>query len=126
MNVTPSFFQVLGTRPARGRLFADADGTPGRNKVAVLSYTFAARQSGGIDGIVGSRLRLNDEVYDIVGVLPESFYFLSPEVRVFDSRRSSGRSVAGHEHRAQQNDDDKRQPARVVRLHGEQKRLDEP
>jgi predicted permease len=83
MNVTPSFFQVLGAQPARGRLFAEADGTPGRNKVAVLSYTFAARQPGGIEGVVGSRLRLNDEVYDIVGVLPESFSFLSPEVRVF-------------------------------------------
>jgi predicted permease len=83
MNVTPSFFQVLGTGPARGRLFAQADGTPGKNKVAVLSYIFAARQSGGIDGVVGTRFRLNDEVYDIVGVLPESFYFLSPEVRVF-------------------------------------------
>jgi len=83
MDVTPSFFQVLGAGPARGRLFAEADGTPGKNKVAVLSYTFAARQSGGIDGVVGTRFRLNDEVYDIVGVLPESFYFLSPEVRVF-------------------------------------------
>jgi predicted permease len=83
MNVTPSFFQVLGARPASGRLFAEADGTLGRNKVAVLSYAFAARQPGGIDGVVGSRLRLNDEVYDIVGVLPESFSFLSAEVRVF-------------------------------------------
>jgi predicted permease len=83
MNVTPSFFQVLGARPANGRLFDEADGTPGRNKVAVLSYFFAARQPGGIDGVVGSRLRLNDEVYDVVGVLPESFSFLSPEVRVF-------------------------------------------
>ena len=49
----------------------------------MLSYTFAARQPAGINGIVGSRLRLNGEVYDIVGVLPESFSFLSPEVRVF-------------------------------------------
>ena len=83
MNVTPSFFQVLGAQPSRGRLFAEADGTPGKNKVAVLSYTFAARQPAGINGIVGSRLRLNGEVYDVVGVLPESFSFLSPEVRVF-------------------------------------------
>jgi hypothetical protein len=83
MNVTPSFFHVLGARAASGRLFAEADGTPGRNKVAVLTYTFAARQHGGIDGVVGSRLRLNDEVHDVVGVLPESFSFLSPEVRVF-------------------------------------------
>jgi predicted permease len=83
MNVTPSFFQVLGAQPSRGRLFAEEDGTVGKNKVAVLSYAFAARQPAGIDGIVGSRLRLNGEVYDIVGVLPEAFSFLSPEVRLF-------------------------------------------
>jgi predicted permease len=83
MNVTPSFFQVLGVRPASGRLFAEADGTPGKNRVAVLTYAFAVRQPGGVDGVVGSRLRLNDEVYDVAGVLPESFSFLSPDVRVF-------------------------------------------
>ena len=32
---------------ARGRLFTEAEGTPGKNKVAVVSYTFAARQPGG-------------------------------------------------------------------------------
>ena len=83
MNVTPSFFQVLGIAAERGRLPSEAEGTPGKNKVAVLSYAFAARQPGGIDGSVGRQLRLNDELYDVVGVLPESFFFLSPEVRVF-------------------------------------------
>jgi len=83
MNVTPSFFQVLGAGPARGRLLAESDGTPGRHKVAVVSYTFAAKQPEGIDRVVGSRLRMNDELYDVVGVLPESFSFLSAEVRVF-------------------------------------------
>ena len=83
MNVTPSFFEVLGTTAARGRLFAEAEGTPGRNKVVLLSYTFAARQPGGVDAVVGRQLRMNDEVYDVVGVLPETFFFLNPETRVF-------------------------------------------
>ena len=83
MNVTPSFFEVLGTTAARGRLFAEADGTPGRNKVVLLSHTFAARQPGGIDAVVGRQLRMDDEVYDVVGVLPETFFFLNPETRVF-------------------------------------------
>src|ERR687897_1597728 len=43
MNVTPSFFEVLGTTAARGRLFSEAEGTPGRNKVVLLSHTFASR-----------------------------------------------------------------------------------
>jgi predicted permease len=83
MNVTPSFFDVLGAPAARGRLFTEAEGTPGKNRVVLVSYTFAARQPGGVDGIVGRQLRLNDVVHDVVGVLPENFFFLSPEVRVF-------------------------------------------
>ena len=53
MNVTPSFFQVLGATAARGRLFTEAEGTPGKNKVALVSHSFAARQPGGVDAIVG-------------------------------------------------------------------------
>jgi predicted permease len=83
MNVTPSLFQVLGATAVRGRLFSEEEGTPGRNKVAVLSHAFAARQPGGVGGAVGRTLRLNDEVYQVVGVLPESFHFLSAEVRMF-------------------------------------------
>ncbi len=83
MNVTPSFFQVLGATAARGRLFTEAEGTPGKNKVALVSHSFAARQPGGVDAIVGRQLRLNDQVHDVVGVLPPAFFFLSPEVRVF-------------------------------------------
>jgi predicted permease len=83
MNVTPSFFDVLGATAARGRLFTEAEGTPGKNRVVLVSDSFAARQPGGVDGIVGRQLRLNDIVHDVVGVLPETFFFLSPEVGVF-------------------------------------------
>jgi putative ABC transport system permease protein len=83
MNVTPSFFAVLGATAARGRLFTEADGTPGKNRVTLVSYSCAARQPGGVDGIVGQQLRLNDIVHDVVGVLPDSFFFLNPDVRLF-------------------------------------------
>jgi putative ABC transport system permease protein len=83
LNVTPSFFRVLQTRAARGRLFSEEDGTPGRDRVAVLSYSFAQRQPGGLDGIVGRELLLDNERYTVVGVLPEAFTFLDPEVRVW-------------------------------------------
>jgi putative ABC transport system permease protein len=83
MNVTPSFFNVLRVSPYRGRLFTEADGTPGRNSVVLVSHAFAQKQAGGVDGIVGRHLRLDDRTYQVVGVLPESFAFLSPEVRVF-------------------------------------------
>jgi predicted permease len=83
LKVTPSFFQVLRARAARGRLFAEEDGEVGRNRVALLEYSFATRQAGGIDGIVGRELLLDDQPYTVVGVLPEGFSFLNPDVRVF-------------------------------------------
>ena len=83
LRVTPSFFNVLRTRAARGRLFMEQEGTPGHERVAVLSYTFAQRQRGGLEGIIGRDLRLDDMKYTVVGVLPAEFTFLDPEVRVW-------------------------------------------
>ncbi|HWJ56977.1 MAG TPA: ABC transporter permease [Vicinamibacterales bacterium] len=83
MEVTPSFFQVLGAKAERGRLLSEDEGTPGKNKVAVLTHAFAARQPGGVEGAVGRTLRLDDEIYQVVGVLPEGFTFLSRDVRLF-------------------------------------------
>ena len=83
MEVTPSFFRVLRTKAARGRLFGEDDGQVGRNHVVLLAHDFAARMPGGLDGIVGRQLRLNDEVYTVVGVVPRDFLFLNPEVRLW-------------------------------------------
>jgi putative ABC transport system permease protein len=83
LTVTPSFFRVLQTNAARGRLFSEQEGTPGHDRVAVLSHAFAQRQPGGADAIVGRELRLNDDRYTVVGVLPDAFTFLNPDVKVF-------------------------------------------
>ncbi len=83
MNVTPSFFNVLGVTALNGRLFREEEGTPGRNKVAVLTHVSASRHEGGPTAVVGQQIRLNDELYEVVGVLPREFHFLNPEVRVF-------------------------------------------
>ena len=83
MTVTPSFFTVLRTKAARGRFFTEEEGTPGKDKVVVLAHAFASRQPGGIDGVIGRQLRLNDVVYTVVGVAPQDFTFQNPEIRVW-------------------------------------------
>lgn len=83
MSVTPSFFHVLRTTPARGRFFLDDEGTVGQEKVVVLSHAFASRQAGGADGVIGRELLLNDETHVVVGVAPADFVFRDPEVRVW-------------------------------------------
>jgi len=83
MSVTPSFFRVLRASPIRGRLFTEDDGVPGRNKVAILTRAFAEKQSGGIDGVVGRDILLDTQPYRVVGILPDTFTFLSPDVRLY-------------------------------------------
>jgi predicted permease len=78
MTVTPSFFRVLRATAVRGRVFTEADGEPGHEHVLVLGYGLAARQPAGVDHIVGTTLRVNHEVYTVVGVMPEGFSFLEP------------------------------------------------
>ena len=104
MNVTPSFFRVLRARVIRGRLFTEEDGQVGRNRVTILSYDFASRQPGGVDGIVGRDLRLDDVKYTVVGVLAADFRFTNPDLKLWvpiaftdEQRAEASRHSQNHE-----------------------------
>lgn len=73
MNVTASFFDLLGVRPFLGRGFAAGDDAPDHPKVAVISHRNWVRRYGADPAVIGRSVRLNSESYTIVGVLPESF-----------------------------------------------------
>jgi predicted permease len=68
-----SYFQVLGARPAVGRLFGAQDAEPGITEVAVISDGLWRRRYGADPSVVGRRLRLDDDLYTIVGVTEASF-----------------------------------------------------
>ncbi|MEO7157159.1 MAG: ABC transporter permease [Vicinamibacterales bacterium] len=83
MLVTPSFFRVLQSQPYRGQLFTEAQGEIGEEKVVVLSYGLWQRLFGGRDDALGQDVRLGGEPFKVVGVLPQSFVFLNPDVQLF-------------------------------------------
>ena len=83
MGVTPSFFTVLATAAHRGRLFTEEEGVEGHEKVAILSYGYWQRAMGGRDNAVGSDLRINGDRYVVVGVMPQGFTFLNPDVGIW-------------------------------------------
>ena len=66
-------FEVLGIKPAAGRFFTADEDQPGRNHVVVLSYGFWQSHFGGELSAIGGTLRLNEEPYTIIGVLPRDF-----------------------------------------------------
>lgn len=113
MQVTPSFFRLLKAQPLRGQVFTEKEAEVGHDKKVVLSYGMWQRLFGAKDDAVGRDLRMNGVLYSIVGVMPDDFRFLDPDVQLWmpvaftaedrsDERRHSnswqqiGRLKAGH------------------------------
>ncbi len=73
--VSGNFFDVLGIRPAKGRLFTDQDDLKeGGHSVAVISDAFWRERFGGRADIVGQEITLNGLPMEIVGVTPPGFH----------------------------------------------------
>ncbi|MEW6320319.1 MAG: ABC transporter permease [Acidobacteriota bacterium] len=83
MPVTPSFFRLLGAEAARGRLFEEADAEFGQHRKVVLSHGLWQRVFGGRDDAVGADLRVDGLPYQVVGILPPEFRFVSPDVQLW-------------------------------------------
>jgi putative ABC transport system permease protein len=73
--VTPDFFDLLGARPALGRTFAPDEDQPGRERVAVLSDALWRRRFAADPGVVGRDIRIDDQDYRVIGVMPRKFVF---------------------------------------------------
>jgi putative ABC transport system permease protein len=74
-RVTPVLFSMLGAQVEWGRRIATDEAEAGHNLVVVLSYGFWQRHFGGETTVVGQRLKLNDQDYTIIGVMPADFQF---------------------------------------------------
>jgi putative ABC transport system permease protein len=75
LRVTREFFPLLRVRPALGRLFTADDEISGRHRSAILSHDFWQRHFGGAPDVVGRRVDLNDERWEVAGVMPPGFSY---------------------------------------------------
>jgi putative ABC transport system permease protein len=73
--VTAGYFDALGVRPALGRGFVRDDETFGRHHVVVLSDALWKRRFDGDPAIVGRRVIIDGDPYEVVGVAPPRFQF---------------------------------------------------
>lgn len=74
-RVGPEFFSVLHAKPLMGRSFTEDDGKPESQKTVVISEAFWRANLGSKPNVLGQTIRLNDEPYTIIGVMPNSFSF---------------------------------------------------
>jgi len=68
--VSYDFPSVLGVRPVIGRLFTPAEDVPKGPKVVAIGYDLWQQRFAGSNDVLGKTIRLNSDVYTIIGVLP--------------------------------------------------------
>ncbi|MBI1790872.1 MAG: ABC transporter permease, partial [Acidobacteria bacterium] len=74
-HVTHTLFATLGVSPLAGRLFSPAEDQPGGGKVAIVSHEFWQRHFGGGPDTVGAVIRLDEQPYTVIGIMPAGFEF---------------------------------------------------
>jgi putative ABC transport system permease protein len=73
--VTANFFDVVGIQPSRGRAFQPGEDQAGREHEVILSDGLWRRRFGGDPGVVGQSIRLDDQPYTVVGIMPATYDF---------------------------------------------------
>jgi predicted permease len=74
-RITWEFLPMLRVAPVLGRSFTADDEIEGRHRVVILSHGFWQRRFGGAPDAVGKTIDLNEETYEIVGVMPRGFAY---------------------------------------------------
>src|SRR5579871_3664722 len=72
------YFNLLGAQPALGRVYDARDTMPGFTESVVISDGLWKRQFGGDPRILGRRIRVDEDAYTIVGVMPPEFRHPGP------------------------------------------------
>lgn len=72
-SVTPEYFDLLGVKPALGRLITAGDAEPGAPDVVVIGYNLWSRTLAKDPLILDTTLTANGRTYSIVGVVAEGF-----------------------------------------------------
>ena len=81
-RVTASFFPLLGVSASLGRTFLDEENQPGRTPAVVLTDAFWRSRMGADPHVLGRTPRLDTQPAVVVGVLPPTFHFDYPTLRI--------------------------------------------
>ena len=82
-RVSANLFPLLGVEAKVGRTFRGDEDQPGRTGFVLLSHALWQRRFGGDATVVGKTIRLRDQPYTVVGVLPPAFAVLENGVDAF-------------------------------------------
>jgi predicted permease len=71
----PNLLDILGVQPSQGRNFLPEESVKGHEKVAIISHRLWQTLFNGESGVIGRSVQIYGAPYQIIGILPQSFYF---------------------------------------------------
>jgi putative ABC transport system permease protein len=74
-QVTTNFLDIVNVKPILGRGFAPDENEPGKDMVALLTYTLWQRRYGGEPDIVNKTIVTNGTTRTVIGVMPPKFNY---------------------------------------------------
>jgi putative ABC transport system permease protein len=84
---TADLLDALAVQPFLGRAFTVADDLDGAPGTVLLSYGLWQREFGGKVSVVGTTVRLDDQVFTVIGVMPRHFHFPSRNAQLWTPMR---------------------------------------
>ncbi|HET8887402.1 MAG TPA: ABC transporter permease [Candidatus Angelobacter sp.] len=94
VRISANLLPTLGVSPIAGRGFRDDEEPKSADRVVMLTESFWHKHYGGSASAVGQKLTLNDSVYTIVGVVPDSFRLGHPFELVMPLRLTPDINIA--------------------------------
>ena len=73
LGTSPNYFELLGAKAALGRVYGQADWRPGFLDGVVISDALWRRDFGADPNVIGRRIRVDEDPYTIIGVMPPEF-----------------------------------------------------
>jgi putative ABC transport system permease protein len=89
-GASSGLFPMLGVRPLLGRVFLPGEEGPGTARLAVLSHSVWANRFGSDPDIVGRKIELDAQPFEVIGVLPPGFRLRSTIFNLLNSAMDTG------------------------------------
>ncbi|HUQ80501.1 MAG TPA: ABC transporter permease [Gemmatimonadaceae bacterium] len=90
-----TLFDVLRVRPALGRTFTKEEDSRGGPHVVILSDALWHSRFGGDPGVIGRTVTLDGVVREIIGIMPPSFAFPTPDAQLWIPIRRDPNDLSG-------------------------------
>ena len=73
LGTSPNYFEMLGAKAALGRVYRKTEWRPGFLDGVVISDALWHREFGADPKVIGKRIRVDEDPYTIIGVMPPDF-----------------------------------------------------